>query len=104
MDSDKSQALRAWLALHQGAAAALGHRNWRRLCSHGRVMSGPYSGQYVSGIPVPVAEAFVQALLHGEAIPVHLMHGHRPGTHESSCLRLVDGRLVMFFGDRIELA
>ena len=101
MDPDESQALCAWLALHQCAAAALGHRNWRRICSHGRVMSGPHSGQYVSGIPVLAAQAFVQALLHGETIPVHLMHGHRSGNYESSCLRLVDGQLLMVFGDRI---
>ena len=104
MDPDESQALRAWLAMHHCAAAALGHRNWRRICSHGRVMSGPHSGQYVSGIPVPAAQALIQALLRGEAIPVHLMHRRRSGNYETSRLRLVNGQLLMVFSDRTELA
>lgn len=104
MDPAESQALRAWLALHQCAAAALGHRNWRRLCSQGRVMAGAHCGQYVSGLPAAQVHALIDALLRGEEIPVHLMHRHRSGHPESSRLRWVDGQLFMVFGDRIEVA
>ena len=104
MDPTERLALRKWLAMYKSAGAALGDRNWRLLCSYGRVMCGPHGGLYVSGIPMPAAQAFIAALLRGEEIPVHLMHRHRSGNYESSSLRLVDGQLVMRFDDRTELA
>ncbi len=104
MDPNESQALRARLAMHKSAEVALGSRNWRLLCSYGRVMSGPHSGQYVSGIAMPATQALIQALLRGEEIPVHLMHRHVSGNYESSRLRFDGSRLWMYFADRTEPA
>ena len=104
MDPTERLALRKWLAMYQSAGAALGDRNWRLLCSYGRVMSGPHSGLYVSGIPMPAAQAFIAALLRGEEISVHLMHRHVSGNYESSRLRFDGTRLWMHFADRTELA
>lgn len=104
MDPKERLALRKWLAMYQSAGAALGDRNWRLLCSYGRVMSGPHGGLYVSGIPMPAAQAFIAALLRGEEVPVHLMHRHVSGNYESSRLRFDGTRLWMCFADRAELA
>ena len=104
VDSAESQALRAWLGMYQTARVVLGDRNWRLMHSYGRVMSGPHSGQYVSGIPMPATQAFVQVLLRGEEIPVHLMHRHVSGNYESSRLWFDGNRLWMQFADRTELA
>ena len=82
----------------------LGDRNWRLVHSYGRVMSGPYAGLYVSGIPMPVVQAFIDALLRDEEIPVHLMHRHVSGNYESSRLRWDGARLWMHFADRTEPA
>lgn len=104
MDPHESRALRAWLGLYPSARLMLGDRNWRLLHSYGRVMSGPHSGLYVSGIPMSAVQAFVDALLRGEEIPVHLMHRHVSGNYESSRLRFDGTRLRMHFADRTELA
>ena len=104
MDPDESQALLAWLGLYQTAQVALGDRNWRLIHSYGRVMEGPHSGLYVSGIPMPAVEAFIDALLSGDEISVHLMHRHVSGNYESSRLSFDGRRLWMRFDDRTELA
>ena len=104
MNSDESLALRAWLGLYQTAKVALGDKNWRLMHSYGRVMSGPHSGLYVSGIPMPAVEAFIDALLSGDEISVHLMHRHVSGNYESSRLSFDGRRLWMRFDDRTELA
>ena len=104
VDSDESQALRAWLGLYQTAKVVLGDRNWRLMHSYGRVMSGPHSGLYVSGIPMLAVQAFIDALLCGQEIPVHLMHRHVSGNYESSRLSFDGRRLWMRFNDRTELA
>ena len=104
MDSDELRALRAWLGMYQSARVVLGNRNWRLAFSYGRVMSGPHAGLYVSGIPMPAVQAFIEALLRGEEIPVHLMHRYVSGNYESSRLRFDGIRLWMHFADRTELA
>lgn len=96
--------LAAFLALHKLASESLGERNWSLLQSFGRLMTGRYSGLYVSGIPPQEALSIVEALTRGETVPVHLMHRHRSGDCESSNLRLVGKRFVMSFADRDELA
>lgn len=96
--------LQAYMELSRYAEGVLGSRGWRLLCSYGRVMTGAYGGLYVSGIPVPIARAFVDALAGGEDIDVHLMHRHVSGKYETSQTRLQDGQLWMLFDDRTELA
>jgi hypothetical protein len=93
---------REWHRLSQEAEALMGARGWSLLRRYGRLMTGPYSGQYVSGLPTEEVRALFQALKRGERVPVHLMHRHRSGHYESSCLSLVDGRLLMHFSDRAE--
>lgn len=90
--------------MHRYASELLGTRNWKLVSSFGRVMSGPHSGLYVSGIPTTVAKAFIDALVRGEEISVHLMHRHVSGNYESSRLRFDGDRLWMHFADRTELA
>jgi len=84
--------------------SVLGKRNARLLHSYGRIMNGPNTGLYVSGISPAIERAYIETLSRGEEIEVHLMHRHRSGNYESSRLRLVDGKLVMRFDDREELA
>lgn len=104
MEPDELQALQERLELHRSAVVLFGNRNWRLVHSYGRVMSGPFSGLYVSGIPMPAVQAFIDALLRGEKIPVHLMHRHVSGNYESSRLQLHGTRLWMHFPNRTELA
>jgi len=96
--------LNAAVELHRYADRVLGERNWFVLSNYGRVMSGQHSGSYVSGIPTDVARAFVDALVRGEQVPVHLMHRHESGNYESSSLHLRHQMLVLIFADREELA
>jgi len=74
------------------------------LRSYGRLMSGPHSGRYVSGIPFELARQLVVAIAEGKEVHVHLMHRHRSGNYEASRTRLVGGRLEMVFKDRVEPA
>lgn len=103
-DVASRKALLADVAVRRYADAVLGERNAHLLRAYGRVMSGPNTGQYVSGIAPTAARAFVDALVRGDEIAVHLMHRHRSGTYESSSLCLVNGVFVMRFDDREELA
>lgn len=97
-------AVRASMELSQFAESLIGVNNWRLLRSYGKVMSGPYSGSYVSGVPFELARQIVLALTQGKEVHVHLMHRHRSGNYEASQTRLVDGRLEMVFKDRVEPA
>lgn len=90
--------------LTQDAEALLGPTGWTLLRTYGRLMSGSFSGQYVSGLPDSEVRALLKALERGERIPVHLMHLHRSGCYESSRLSLTEGRLMMHFPDRTERA
>lgn len=79
----------------------LGDRGWFLFKCYGKLMSGPYSGQYVSALPPPDVHALLHALAAHEPVPVHLMHRHRPGAHAGLYTRLgANGHLVMGFADR----
>lgn len=86
------------------AEELLGARGWSLLRRYGKLMSGPRSGSYVSGLPISEARKLLGALQRGERIPVHLMHRHRSGHYESSELSLTNGRLLMRYPDRSEPA
>lgn len=98
------RALEEYGALNEEAEEALGKRNWALLRSYGRMMGGPYSGAYVSGIPVEEVKRLIDELVRGREINVHLMHRHRSGNYESSALRFIGGKLIMHFADRDEIA
>ena len=99
-----SKALHAYLELQRYAETVLGSRAWTLLRSYGKLMSGPFAGVYVSGLPTDLAFEIVDALAQGQTIHVHLMHRHKSGKSEISSLRLLDGKLVMQFLAREELA
>lgn len=90
--------------LTEEGEALLGHSGWSLLRTYGRMMSGSYSGQYVSGLPSAEVRALLHALQRGQRIPVHLMHRHRSGCYEASWLSLCEGRLMMHYTDRTEPA
>jgi hypothetical protein len=98
------EAAREWHRLGLEAEELLGIHGWSLLRSYGRLMSGPYSGSYVSGLPFGEVRKLLLALQRGERIDVHLMHRHRSGRYESSELSLTDGRLLMHYVDRTEPA
>lgn len=102
MSESEDGGLLARLELSKYAEARLGARGWFMFSCYGRVMSGQFSGRYVSGLPLSVARELVDALASGETLDIHLMHKHRSGVYESSQLRLRDGRLEMHFADRVE--
>jgi hypothetical protein len=93
-----------WHQLSQEGQALLGETGWTLLRAYGRVMSGKFTGQYVSGLPVDEVRSLLRALQRGQRVPVHLMHRHRSGNYESSSLSLSDGRLLMHYGSRTEPA
>lgn len=102
-----NQVLEAALERHrlgQEGERLLGATGWPLFRSYGRMMRGPYSGSYVSGLPVDEVRRLLAALKRGQRIPVHMMHRHRSGNYESSELSLTDGRLVMHFAARSEPA
>jgi hypothetical protein len=96
--------LLARLELHRHGERVLGERSWFLFSTYGRVMSGPHSGQYVSGLPDFDVRALLDALVAGYAVDVHLMHRHKSGNYESSLVHIVAGALVMTFPDREEFA
>lgn len=99
------EAASEWHRLAQDGERLLGSRGWRLLRGYGRLMSGPYSGSYVSALPCEDVRSLLIALLRGERIPVHLMHRHRSGTYQSSSvLSLTEGRLMMHYPDHSEPA
>ena len=90
----------AMLDINREAEGLLGDRSWHLLSSFGRLMGGPFSGHYVSGVPFHVQREIVQRLAAGETLLIHLMHTHRSGSYESSSLRWANGSLLMMFEDR----
>lgn len=103
MNGAERRALVEYLEMRRYAEDALGSKAWHLLVGYGRVMTGPYVGLYVSGLPASVTRELVDWLVNGEELHVHLMHRHVSGTYESSRTRF-DGRLWMLFEDRSELA
>lgn len=95
---------REWHSLGHEAEALLGPGGWPLFRGYGRLMSGPYSGQYASALPSSNVRALLQQLQAGDRVPVHLMHRHRSGCYESSWLSLAEGRLLMHYPDRTESA
>jgi hypothetical protein len=101
-DADGADFAASWHAmveLDRKADGALGERAWRLVKSYGKLMGGPYSGRYVSGVPFDVQREIVQKLAAGETLLIHLMHRHRSGNYESSSLRWEQGELVMLYAD-----
>lgn len=87
------------------AEGLIGMRAWALLSSYGRLMDGPHTGRYVSGVPYVVQIEIVQRLVRGETLPIHLMHRHVSGNYQSSSLRWSQaGGFVMAFPDREEKA
>jgi hypothetical protein len=88
------------LEISREAERVLGERSWRLVSSYGKLMGGPHSGLYVSGVPFDVQREIVRRLAAGETLLIHLMHTHRSGNYESSSLRWSQGELIMVFADR----
>lgn len=103
-ESPELHAAREWHRLGEEGEAVLGTGGWSLFRSFGRIMSGAYSGRYVSALPREEVLALLEALRRGERIPIHLMHRHRTGHYEASCLSLDEGRLMMHYADRSEPA
>lgn len=95
---------REWDDIGQEGVALLGATPWALLRSYGRVMSGTYSGQYVSSLPGAEVRTILQALERGDRVAVHLMHRHRKGCYDASALSFAEGRLLMHFPGRTEPA
>lgn len=105
MNTDKdAEALRRFKELQCYAEGVLGARAWSLLRSYGKLMSGPFAGLYVSGLPYEVTRGIVYALAQGQTVQVHLMHRHESGKYKTSSLRFLDGNLVMQYPDGEELA
>ena len=100
LQADFAAAVMAVVELDREAERVLGTRSWRLVRSHGRLMSGPLSGRYVSGVPFDAQREIVRGLAAGETLLIHLMHTHRSGNSESSSLRWAKGELTMVFEDR----
>lgn len=60
------EAAREWNTLKREGEALLGPTGWTLLRRYGRLMSGTYSGQYVSALPASQVRALLQALQRGE--------------------------------------
>jgi hypothetical protein len=88
------------LELKCDAERVLGEHAWRLVSSYGKLIGGPHSGLYVSGVPFDVQREIVRRLAAGETLPIHLMHAHRSGHYEPSSLRWSQGELIMVFADR----
>lgn len=97
VDTDFAASWRAMVDVDRKAASALGERAWRLVKSYGKLMGGPFSGRYVSGVPFDVQREIVQELAAGETLLIHLMHRHCSGSYESSSLRWERGDLVMVY-------
>lgn len=99
-DLGADNSLEASIEIRREAELVLGERGWFLLSVYGRLMSGPHSGRYVSGVPYSLQHEIVRRLAAGETLPIHLMHNHRSGHYEASALRWSRGQLVMVYGDR----
>ena len=98
-------ALDAYAQLQADGERLLGRCEWALVRSFGKLMSGPYAGQYVSGVATAYASEILGALAKGRLVDVHLMHRHQSGNYETSSLAWRNGTLVMIFADgRTEIA
>jgi hypothetical protein len=105
MDDSTGNFFQRHIEVRLEAEKLIGKRAWALLSSYGRLMGGPHTGMYVSGVPFAVQLDLVHRLTRGETVSVHLMHRHVSGTYESSALRWSQaGGLVMVFRDREENA
>ena len=105
MDDSASNEFQRHIEVRLEAEGLIGKRACALLCSYGRLMGGPHTGLYVSGVPFAVQLDLVQRLKRGETVSVHLMHRHVSGNYESSALRWSQSSgLVMVFRDRDEEA
>lgn len=104
MDEDFRTAVWRHIELRTQAQALLGQRALSLLESYGKFMEGPRSGFYVSAASGEELLAIAKRLHDGQTLPIHLMHRHRSGDYEPSSLRWTDGRFVMVFADREQLA
>lgn len=103
MDNPPDNYFQRHMEVCREAERLIGKRAWALLSSYGRLMGGPYSGRYVSGVPFAVQLEIVRQLSCGETVPIHLMHRHVSGNYESSWLRWSrGGGLVMVYRDRNE--
>lgn len=100
VEPDFAALLLALVVFEREAEASLGVRSWRLVRSYGRLISGPHSGNYVSGVPLDVQRNTVRRLAAGETLPIHLMHTHVSGNDQTSSLRWSRGKLTMVFDDR----
>jgi len=92
------------MEMQEAARELVGGPAFWLMHGYGRVMAGPRSGRYISGLPGEEQLELAQRLSRGETIPVHLMHRHQSGNYESSALRWESGKLYMVFEDREESA
>lgn len=104
MDDRSLVIFRRHMQLRAEAERLLGDRAWFLLESYGKLMDGPRSGLYVSGLSGEEQLTLAKRLIAGETVHVHLMHRHRSGNYEASSLRWDDGTLVMVFRDRERIA
>jgi hypothetical protein len=104
MNKTARRAFEEQLEMYRYAEKVLGSKAWHLLVGYGRVMTGPYVGQYVSGLPTEVTRELVELLVDGKELHVHLMHRHVSGIYESSRTRYDGSKLWMLFADRSELA
>lgn len=104
MDDVDLRALSHSLKLSAQAERLLGAAAWSLLRSYGKLMAGPHSGHYVSGLPAQDQLNVAEQLVAGKTLLIHLMHRHRSGNYEASALRWNGRRLVMVFKDREEAA
>lgn len=86
------------------AKELLGERASFLLLRHGKVMTGPNVGKYMSVLASSELLDLVERLARGETVSVHLMHRHGSGCYEASSLRMSNEGLVMVFPDREVLA
>jgi hypothetical protein len=101
MDNSPDNYFHRRLEIKLEAEGLIGEQAWFLLSSYGRLVDGPHTGMYVSGIPYAVQLDLVQRLVRGETVSVHLMHRHVSGNYEPSSLRWSQARsLVMVFPDR----
>jgi len=104
MTTPSAHALRQHVELCMQAQTLLGARAWGLLSHYGKLMDGPQAGRYVGGLQAQEQLDIAQRLHRGETLSIHLMHRHKSGNYETSALRLSEGKLLMLFDDRQELA
>lgn len=100
VDEAGRKALLRCLEVRRKAQRILGEREWVFLSSYGKLMEGPHSGTYVSGLPCHKQLKLVHRLRSGETVLVHLMHRHKSGDYEASSLRWTPTGFMMVFADR----